>query len=277
MDKLNINNNEFVIKDGYLETVFLCDKQIVIPEGVNVIGSLSFDVNYKENEIEKYFDRGLIEEIILPSTLEKIETGAFKHCNLKSIKMPDGLKLIGRGVFATNSNLEEIEMYDSIEEIESYAFATKMHSVNKLFKGHIFDKNYYIIDIPSKFIINYSSFDKLDKLMDLLKNSGSFGSNTYKLKLFKSPKIEFILVGPELNKSETLKIYKKLLLMRCNRVGFVNNNEMIELPGVNEEIVQNEDVIDNSMDTVNIDDFGVNEDIKEDIDNNSLDDNGRGR
>ena len=277
MDKLNINNSEFIIKDGYLETVFLCDKQIVIPEGVEVIGSLSFDVSYKENEIEKYFDRGVIEEIILPSTLEKIETGAFKHCNLKSIKMPEGLKLIGRGAFATNSNLEEIEIYDNIEEIESYAFATKMHSVNKLFKGHIFDKNYYIIDIPSKFIINYSSFEKLDKLMEILKSSGSFGSNTYKFKLFKSPKFEFVLVGPELNKSEALKIYKKLLLMRCNRVCFVNNNEKIELSGVSDRIIQNEDVIDDNMNTVNIDGIKVDEDIKEDIDDNSLDNNRKSR
>lgn len=268
MDKLNVNNDEFIIKDGYLEMVFLCDKKIIIPDGVTVIGGLSFDVSFKDNEIEKYFDRGIIEEIVLPSTLEKIETGAFKHCNLSRIRLPENLKFIGRGVFATNSNLEEIEMYDNLKEIESYAFSTKMQSVNKLFKGHIFDKNYYIVDIPSKFIINYSDYYKLDGLIDLLKNSGSFGSNTYKFRMFKVPKYEFVLVGPALDKKYCLKICKKLLLIKCKKVSFVNNNVKIELPDDgdlinNEGIVNDNDVNSDNMDVLNIDSVS-----KENEDNN---------
>ena len=279
MDKLNVNNDEFIIKDGYLETVFLCDKRIVIPDGVTVIGSLAFDVSFNDNGIDKYFDRGNIEEIVLPNTLVKIETGAFKHCNLLSIKLPESLEVIGRGVFATNSNLEEIEMYDNLKDIESYAFSTKMQSSNKLFKGHIFDKNYYIVDIPYKFIINYNSYDSLDKLIELFKNSGSFGSNTYKFRLFKNPKYEFVLVGPVLSKSDSLKIYKKLLLIKCKKVSFVNDDVKIELPGIMEDDLVDDDKDINNEKNENINNIDVlNEDgVSINNSDNNLEDNGRGR
>ena len=146
-------------------------------------------------------------------------------------------------------------MYDEIEEIESYAFTTKTKAVSKMFQNHSYDKKHYIIDVPSEFVINYTSYEKLDKLLELMKCSGSFGSETYKFKIFSVPKFEFILVGPKLSKSEGLKVYKKLILMKCKKVSFVNNDEKIEIPNVldsgfdmKEENIINEDII-TEMDT----------------------------
>lgn len=217
MQKLNLNNEDFVIKDGYLETVWKCDNKIVIPTGVEVIGELAFDIKKAPNGIDKYFNRGDIEEVEMPDTLVRIEPGAFRYCNLKSVKLPSSLKAIGRLVFATNVNLETVELNDSVEEIESYAFATNTQATSKIFQDHSYDKNHYIIDIPSSFVINYTSYERLDNLLELLKKSGSFGSNTYKFRMFRVPKFEFTLIGPVLSKSESLKIYKKLFLMKCKK------------------------------------------------------------
>ena len=119
--------------------------------------------------------------------------------------------------------------------------------------------------------------------MDLLKNSGSFGSNTYKFRLFKNPKYEFVLVGPVLNKSDSLKIYKKLLLIKCKKVSFVNDDVKIELPGVMEDdlvddSVNNDKDIDNE-ENENIDNIDVlNEDgVNINNSDNILEDNGRSR
>ena len=60
MGKLNINGDDFIIRDGCLETVLKNEKKIIIPEGVEVIGGLAFDIMKNVNGIDKYFDRGLI-------------------------------------------------------------------------------------------------------------------------------------------------------------------------------------------------------------------------
>lgn len=273
MDKLNINNDDFIINDGYLEAVLKNEKRIVIPDGVEVIGGLAFDVSKKIDGVDRYFDRGLIEEVELPDSIEKIETIAFRHCNLKEIKLPKNLKFIGRLAFATNENLERIELYDDIEEIESYAFTTKTKAVSKLFQNHSYDKNHYIIDVPSEFVINYTSYEKLDKLLELMKNSGSFGSETYKFKMFFVPKFEFTLVGPSLSKSDSLKIYKKLIMMKCKKVNFVNNDNVLELPGINDDgVLIQEDTID--KDNI-IDNTELLVDEKKD--GNDLDNSGKSR
>lgn len=276
MGKLNINNNQFIVNDGYLEKVFLCDKKIVIPNGVTVIGSLSFDVSFNDDGIEKYYDRKNIEEIVLPNTLVRIETGAFKYCNLSKIKLPESLKYLGRGAFLTNTNLEEIEMYDNLKDIESYAFSTKMKSSKKLFKWYLFDRKYYIVDVPYKFIINYSNYYTLDGTIDLLKKSGSFGSGTYKLRMFRIPKYEFILVGPSFAKKYRLKICKKLSLIKCRKVKFISTDIVIESSNVSDNDLVNKKNVDNDKDIINdkkvnisnIDELNIDDTGKENEDNN---------
>ena len=284
MGKLNINNNQFVVNDGYLEKVFLCDKRIVIPSGVTVIGSLAFDVSFDDDGIDKCYDRKNIEEIVLPNTLVRIEPGAFKHCNLSKIKLPESLKYLGRGVFLMNTNLEEVEMYDNLKDIESYAFSTKMKSVKKLFKWHLFDRKYYIVDIPYKFIINYSNYYTLDGTIDLLKKSGSFGSGTYKLRMFRIPRYEFILIGPSFAKRYRKKICKKLSLIKCKRVKFISTDLVVETPSVSNNNLVNNKIDNNDKDinnekNENINNIDVlNEDgVSINNSDNNLEDNGRSR
>lgn len=223
MNSLNMNNDEFIVKNGVLKKVLINEEKIVLPDGIRVIEEMAFVSDGESNERKK------INEIEFPSTLEIIEQSAFRYCDLKSIKLPEDLKKIGRIAFATNENLERVELYDNIEEIDSFAFSTKMRATNKLFKDHDYDKNHYIVDVPSLFIVNYTSYRKLDALLELLKKSGSFGSNTYKFDVLKNLNFKFILVGPMLSKNNRKKICLKLYSMKCGKVEFINNNG-VEVP-----------------------------------------------
>ena len=58
-----------------------------------------------------------MEEVVLPSTLRRIEYSAFLRCaNLKHIRLPEELEKIGKYCFA-ESGIEEIAIPTSVTEI----------------------------------------------------------------------------------------------------------------------------------------------------------------
>ena len=64
-----------------------------------------------------------VESVVLPSTLKRIEHGAFCFCKeLKSISLPERLEFIGRNCF-NQSGLEFIELPSSLRTILRSAFA----------------------------------------------------------------------------------------------------------------------------------------------------------
>lgn len=68
------------------------------------------------------FEESVVQRIDLPSTLRKIEYGAFRGCRgLKSIQLPDGLEAIGRYCFY-KSGLEKLVLPKSVREIGVRAF-----------------------------------------------------------------------------------------------------------------------------------------------------------
>ena len=82
-----------------------------------------------------------IESVIIPEGVVEIGEDAFEYCDsLKRVVLPDGLKKIGVGAFE-NCALKEINLPESIEEIETLAFyntewwdniAEEFYSVNGL-------------------------------------------------------------------------------------------------------------------------------------------------
>ena len=95
---------EFIIKDGVLQSYRGTASDIIIPEGVHTIDSLAFLSHKKEN----------IESIQFPSTLEIIEDWAFDQCDkLKRIVIPANVKEIGRGAFYSCEALEEVVIQGS--------------------------------------------------------------------------------------------------------------------------------------------------------------------
>ena len=86
------------------------EENVVVPEGIEVIGPNAFSFRDSNNAI--------METVFLPSTLKEIGEYAFSHKkNLKSISFPAGLRTIRKAAFLGCQSLTEIVLPDSISEI----------------------------------------------------------------------------------------------------------------------------------------------------------------
>lgn len=217
-DKLNLDNDEFLIRNGELIKVKKINKKILIPEGVEIISVYAFQPSFKNWDDDKRI-LSIIEEIKFPSTLKHIN-GPF-YCDLREVILPYGLETICANAFSRNSNLEIVELYDQIKEIDMLAFALDRVAKNNL----AVDSEIYVTKVPKKFIIHYTSYASLVNVIDNLIQGDNF-----KFKIFRVPELELVLIGPELSKIEYLQIYRKLILTRCKNINFINYKEMAELP-----------------------------------------------
>ena len=91
------------------------DENVVVPEGIEVIGPRAFSSDGGRNAI--------METVTLPSTIKEIGESAFHgKTNLKEIRFPEGLQKIDSGAFYGCRSLCEILLPDSIVEIGQEAF-----------------------------------------------------------------------------------------------------------------------------------------------------------
>lgn len=95
---------DFIIKEGVLQSYRGTASDIIIPEGVHTIDMLAFSRDKK----------AVIKSIQLPESLEMIENWAFDHCDkLKRIAIPSKVKEIGQGAFNWCRVLEEVVIQGS--------------------------------------------------------------------------------------------------------------------------------------------------------------------
>ena len=107
--------------------------QIIIPKDLKAVGKLYRDP--LDSVTEMIFEEGMeiipcdigthmqnLESVIIPSTVKKIDDGAFYKCrNLKSISIPSSVKIIGEAAFA-RSGLVNVQLEEGLEEIGEVAF-----------------------------------------------------------------------------------------------------------------------------------------------------------
>lgn len=85
--------------------------KLVIPEGVETIPERAF------------LNNCIVEAIILPRSLRRIEHKAFHGCrNLKCVHIPEGTVFIGSSAFAECVNLEKIVIPSSVRRILPWSF-----------------------------------------------------------------------------------------------------------------------------------------------------------
>jgi hypothetical protein len=66
---------------------------------------------------------GKMGEIILPTSVQRISSEAFKGCSkITSVTIPDGVELIPNNAFLNCTSLSTISLGDGLESIDSYAF-----------------------------------------------------------------------------------------------------------------------------------------------------------
>ena len=87
-------------------------REFSLPEGVRVIGENAFaSAEY-------------LKSVVLPSTLERIENGAFSACTrLTRIEIPEGVTYVGNRAFYSTEALAEVILPESLSHIGDSAFA----------------------------------------------------------------------------------------------------------------------------------------------------------
>lgn len=115
----------YIVDDGVLFTAdrktivytYGCDKEYVVPEGVENIGEYSFSHH-------------TFRSVSLPSTLKTIGKGAFQGCNqISYMEIPSGVTEIGEGAFYS-TGLVDIKLNEGLESIGEDAFnQTKLSEI----------------------------------------------------------------------------------------------------------------------------------------------------
>lgn len=95
----------------------------------------TLDEVYVPQEYNIYVNNNLLENLIVPATIETVSS-AFSYCkSIKSITISEGVKTIGNNAFGHCSNLETVTISEGVETIGEFAFYSC--------------KNLKVIDIPT--------------------------------------------------------------------------------------------------------------------------------
>ena len=113
-----IENNDFdVLYDkinSYKFTTMF--SEAIIKAGINPL-------NYMSYVPKRYLYESLIEEIDIPSNIERISKYAFARCyGLSDVVLPEGLKFIDEGAFMNCCLMESITLPSTLEVIDYGAF-----------------------------------------------------------------------------------------------------------------------------------------------------------
>ena len=106
--------------------------EVIIPGTVTQIGEKAFEYNnLKTVDLPdtltaigiSAFHGNKLEKADLPDSVTSLGNGSFSENNLKEIILPKSLKKLEKGVFSMNIRLEQIDLPDTLTEIDDMAFA----------------------------------------------------------------------------------------------------------------------------------------------------------
>lgn len=131
---LNNFTDEFVVINGQLLKYNGNAENVILPEGVIVVGSTVFENNHT------------IKSLVCSSTLERISCDSFRNCiNLEKVAFNEKLYLIAFGAFSGCQCLNEVILPRGVTHVTFDAFDKNTNIVvcsdNKEFRKHI-KKNY---------------------------------------------------------------------------------------------------------------------------------------
>ena len=113
------DQSDFIIEDGVLVEYTGHGGDVVVPEGVEVLGDYCFrKCNIlQRNSVE-------MNSVSLPKSLTKIGNLVFLHCEgLTEVKIPDRVTEIGDNAFELNRQLSKVKLPKKLIHLGKYAFA----------------------------------------------------------------------------------------------------------------------------------------------------------
>ena len=128
-------SSDFQIENGVLKEYLGGDGEVVVPDGVTVIGEHAFaDKDYITSvtlpegvtkiENDAFANCTSLSEIALPESLEVIGDYAFSYCiSLRSVTIPNGVTDIGGNAFWYCDDLENVAIPDSVVNLGNEIFA----------------------------------------------------------------------------------------------------------------------------------------------------------
>ena len=147
------NQNDFVIEDGVLVDYQGPGGDIVVPEGVEVLGDGCFQrcSIIQRNSVP-------MNSISLPKSLTKIGVRVFEHCEgLTEVKIPDRVTEIGDGAFELNRQLSKVKLPKKLVSLGKYAFAgcdikriTLPKSLKTIGEGALMNNNLEKLILPDE-------------------------------------------------------------------------------------------------------------------------------
>ncbi|HFI0336023.1 TPA: leucine-rich repeat protein [Streptococcus suis] len=122
------NNVEGIrIPDGMLEETGIAT--FIVPEGVTEIGKYALRNNKTTDKDSVFGDPSSepikwagLTNVILPSTLTKIDSRTFESTSIKFIDVPNGVSEIGDGAFRFNTELETVKLPKELKKLGGYLF-----------------------------------------------------------------------------------------------------------------------------------------------------------
>ena len=124
--KMKTEDTYKIIKDEEFEvSIKLKYEAFIAKTRILSIGDISFKYDIENQEVRLVQYTGSSTDVVLPSFITSIKQNAFYKSNIKTIKLNEGLKVIGTRAFVTKEAdglLERIEIPESVELICNKAF-----------------------------------------------------------------------------------------------------------------------------------------------------------
>jgi DNA-directed RNA polymerase subunit RPC12/RpoP len=105
---------DFIIEAGELKRYIGAGIDVVVPDGVVVIGGYEEEIGFQRKYHGAFDGMSNIRSITLPDGLEKIGDMAFVGCGISRINIPESVSYIGRRAFA-ETKLEEVAIPEGCE------------------------------------------------------------------------------------------------------------------------------------------------------------------
>lgn len=199
-------SDDMQIQNGVLVRYTGDDKNIVIPEGVTMINQFAFGNN-------------VLDSVVIPEGVTYIGENAFWGSNLTTIDFPSSMRIIDDSAFASNKNLNSINLNEGLIKIghEAFGFCDNLTNVKipssvtqmsyESFYATIWednakpeDKNDWIIN--DILLQTYAKDDGILVIPDNVKHIGSHSINCY----YKQPKEIVFPVGIESIQEYAIKL-----------------------------------------------------------------------